>query len=383
MAGTIRKRTWVTRKGEQKTAWLADYFDQHRKRHTKQFTTKKAADAWLLRARGEISEGIHTPDAGSITLAEAGKRWLARCEAEGLERATLQHYQIALKRHIEPFLGALRLTQVSPPVVENWRDELLRRCKRPRAQSILDCLKGILKNATRQGLLAYNPASGTRIDQKKREREPIEVGRGIPSKEEVQAILLATPERWRALLVTAAFTGMRASELRGLTWDAVDLRQGVLEVRQRADFWGTQGPPKTAAGRRKIPLAPIVVNALKEYRLAYPPGQDGLVFYTRSYGRGPRFGVLGHSALSRMFPAVQREAGVVDATGRHKYHFHALRHFFASAGIEAGFAPKRLQAILGHASITMTYDVYGHLFPNPEDDQTKLATIERAVVRSA
>jgi integrase len=277
-------------------------------------------------------------------------------------------------------LGTLRLAQVSSPVVETWRDELLGRCKRRYAQKVLDGLKGILKNAMRQGLVAYNAASGTRIDQKKREREPIEVGRGIPSKEEVQAILSATPERWRALLVTAAFTGMRASELRGLTWDAVDLRHSVLEVRQRADYWNTLGPPKTAAGRRKIPLAPIVVNTLKECRLAYPHGRDGLVFYTRARGRGRRFGVLGHSALHKVFLVGQREAGVVDAAGRHKYHFHALRHFFASVGIEAGFAPKRLQAILGHTSITMTYDVYGHLFPNLEDDQTKLAAIERAVV---
>jgi integrase len=88
MAGTIRKRTWITRKGETRTAWLADYFDQKRKRHTKQFPTKKAADAWLLRARGEVRDGIHTPDSASLTVAEAGELWLRRCEMDGLERAT-------------------------------------------------------------------------------------------------------------------------------------------------------------------------------------------------------------------------------------------------------------------------------------------------------
>jgi hypothetical protein len=62
MAGTIRKRTWVTRRGETKTAWLADYFDQNRHRHTKQFATKRAADAWLLQTRGEVRDGVHTPD---------------------------------------------------------------------------------------------------------------------------------------------------------------------------------------------------------------------------------------------------------------------------------------------------------------------------------
>jgi integrase len=63
-----------------------------------------------------------------------------------------------------------------------------------------------------------------------------------------------------------------------------------------------------------------------------------------------------------------------------KYGLHALRHFFASWAIEQGFSPKRLQALLGHSSITMTYDVYGHLFPSPEDDHAKFAAGELALV---
>ena len=119
--------------------------------------------------------------------------------------------------------------------------------------------------------------------------------------------------------------------------------------------------------------APVVVSALREWRLAYPYGKDGIVFCTRVHGN--RGGVLNHGEPWRVFQAAQLAAGVT-ADGRPKYHFHALRHFFASVGIEAGFSPKRLQVILGHASITMTYDVYGHLFPNPEDDYARLGAIE-------
>src|SRR6476661_4350786 len=93
MAGTIRKRTWTTRKGETKTAWPADYFDQKRQRHTKQFPTKKAADAWLLKARGEVRDGTHTPDSASITVAEAGALFLQRCALEEKERGTLRFYE--------------------------------------------------------------------------------------------------------------------------------------------------------------------------------------------------------------------------------------------------------------------------------------------------
>jgi len=360
-----------------KTTWLADYFDQKRGRHSKQFATKKAADAWLLRARSEIRDGIHTPDGAGITIAEAGRLWLSRCEADGLEPGSLLQYRTHLRLHITPSLGNIRLTQLTPPDVEAWRDELLQRLTRHRALLILSSLKSILKDAQRRGHIVYNAAQATRIDRKKRERELIEIGRDIPSKAEVQAILAAAHERWRPVLVTAAFTGMRAGELRGLTWDAVDLTRRTIRVRQRADFWGALGAPKTAAGRREIPLAPIVGNTLREWRVAYPYGKDGIVFCAHSHGA--RGGVLNHGELWRVFRATQLRANVVDAAGKPKYRFHALRHFFASAGIEAGFPPKRLQTLLGHGSITMTYDVYGHLFPNPEDDHTRLAAIERAV----
>jgi integrase len=377
MAGSIRKRTWVTRKGETKTAWLADYFDQKRQRHTKQFPTKKAADAWLLRARGEVRDGIHTPDSASLTIAEAGELWLRRCETDGLERATLLQYRVYLERHVAPLFGRMRLAQLTPPDVEAFRDELLRLMSRPRAMGVLGALKGILTEAQRRGYVVYNAAQATRIDTKKRERELLEVGRDIPSQDEVNAILINASERWRPVLVTAAFTGMRAGELRGLPWDAVDFENRIIRVRQRADAWGTLGPPKTAAGRREIPMARSVLAALREWRLAYPFGKGGIVFC--SLNRTNRGGVLGHVELWRQFRQVQLAAGVVDAKGEPKYHFHALRHFFASAGIAAGFAPKRLQVLLGHASITMTYDVYGHLFPDPEDDHAKLAAIELAV----
>ncbi|HYP63822.1 MAG TPA: site-specific integrase [Acidocella sp.] len=377
MAGTIRKRTWSTRKGVTKTAWLADYFDQKRKRHTKQFPTKKAADAWLLRARGEVRDGIHTPDGASLTIAAAGELWIRRCETDGLERATLLQYRVYLERHIVPTFGRMRLAQLTPPDVEAFRDELLRLLSRPRALGVLSALKGILGEAQRRGHVVYNAAQATRIDIKKRERELLEVGRDIPSQNEVNVILASAAERWRPVLVTAAFTGMRASELRGLPWDAVDFENRIIRVRQRADAWGTLGAPKTAAGRREIPMARPVLKVLREWRLAYPFGTDGILFC--SLNRTNPGGVLGHTELWKQFRQAQLAAGVVDANGEPKYHFHALRHFFASAGIAAGFAPKRLQALLGHASITMTYDVYGHLFPDPDDDHAKLAAIELAV----
>ena len=70
--------------------------------------------------------------------------------------------------------------------------------------------------------------------------------------------------------MTAVFTGMRSSELRGLRWEDVDLDAMLIDVHQRADSWGTMGAPKSEAGERTIPMTPMVANALKEWKLACP-----------------------------------------------------------------------------------------------------------------
>ncbi len=147
------------------------------------------------------------------------------------------------------------------------------------------------------------------------------------------------------------------------------------------------GAPKSEAGHRTIPMAPPVANALKEWKLACPlrgktkesPGKLWLVFPN---GEGKP---ESHSnIINRGFDPIQVKAGVSEphATAKDKdgepvmvarYGMHALRHFFASWAIERGFTPKRVQALMGHSSIQMTFDTYGHLFPSAEDDAAKFA----------
>ena len=111
----IRKRTWTTTAGETKTAWVADYSDQNRKRHIKTFPTKKAADTWLLGARGQVRDGIHTPESTSITVAEAVDLWLRRGEMEELERSSLRVYRIHARLHINPPIGDIKFARLSTP----------------------------------------------------------------------------------------------------------------------------------------------------------------------------------------------------------------------------------------------------------------------------
>jgi integrase len=380
---SIRKRNWTNAKGEQ-TAWVADYFDQAGKRHIKTCGTKKEAAAWLVNAQGEVVRGVHTAENASITVAEAAELWIGKSELENLERSTLRQYRNHVDLHIVPLIGATKLARLSAPAIEAFRDDLLRNGSRAMARKVLASLKSILGEAQRRGLIAHNAAQPVKVDVKKRDKGKLAVGRDIPSKEEVQTILSSAAGRWRPFFVTAIFTGMRASELRGLTWDDVDFKRDVLHVRQRANLWGEIGAPKSAAGTREIPMAPMVVNTLREWQLACPrqkPAEgdgEGRLWLVFPNGNGR---VESHANIAnRGFYALQITAGMVAADGKSKYGLHALRHFFASWAIEQCFSPKRVQALLGHSSIQMTFDVYGHLFPSLEDDHAKFAAGELSLV---
>jgi integrase len=389
---TVRKRSWQS-SGERKTAWVADYCDQGGKRHLKTFATKKAADAWLVTTRHEVTRGTHTPESASITVAEAAQLWIRRGEVEHLERSTLAKYRNHVELHINPNLGGLKLARLSPPMVEEFRDDLLGRLSWAMARKVLTSLKSILAEATRRGLVAQNAAQQVKIDVRKRDRRKLAVERDIPTKAEVTAIIGAAAGRYRPLLITAVFTGMRSSELRGLTWNDVDFEKRMIHVRQRADQWGVIGSPKSEAEHRTIPMAPMVLNALREWKLSCPrtrpngkdPGRLWLVF-----PNGDGKPESHTNIINRGFNPTQVTAGITElhetAKGEDgkpirsaKYGMHALRHFFASWAIEQGFSPKRLQALLGHASIQMTFDVYGHFFPSIEDDHAKFAAGELAM----
>jgi integrase len=180
----------------------------------------------------------------------------------------------------------------------------------------------------------------------------------------------------RVLLLLAAFTGLRSSELRGLRWSDVDLKQGELNVRQRADKYYEIGAPKSAASRRVIPFDTNTLGqALKEWKIACPKFEADLVF-PDSDGRP-----LHPDVLLGIVRAVMRAAGVINRSGQPKYGLHAFRHFFASWCInrktDGGreLPPKSVQALMGHSSITMTLDTYSHLFPRTDDSAELAASV--------
>ena len=215
----IRKRTWKTAKCDAKEAWVVDYVDQAGKRRLKTFSKKKDADAFQTRSQFEISRGTHTPDSASITVAEAAVKWLEACHSRGLERSTIDAYAQHARLHIEPFLGRLKLSQISPPGVREFEDRLRLDARSPAmVRKILISLGSLLSDAQERGLVSRNVVRelGSRrkkgVDRRadRRQKGSVKVGVDIPSREEIKAIVAAVKGRWRAVLLTAIFTGLRA-----------------------------------------------------------------------------------------------------------------------------------------------------------------------------
>ncbi|RUW58363.1 tyrosine-type recombinase/integrase [Mesorhizobium sp. M7A.F.Ca.US.008.03.1.1] len=416
---SVRKRKWTTAKGIQREAWLVDYTDQHGKRHAKTFDRKKDADAYASATDVEVRGNSHVADSDTITVEEAGKLWVKRAVDE-LERGTADQYGQHLNLHIIPFIGKLKLSKITVPAVRKFMDDLTAAGRStPMVKGVRTSLGSIIAEAQERGYVVRNAVRDMsnnrkgKTDGAKRRKAKLIVGEHIPTREEIQLFLgelSKSTSNYRVMIITAIFTGMRASELRGLRWADVDLEGRRIRITQRADKYNKIGMPKSEAGQRTIPMFPMVFNTLTEWKEKCPRKKEkgtGKLLPLEFVFPNGQGNVESHSnILQRGLWAPQIAAGVVreerpvDAAGKpqlddHGYEIviikakypglHALRHWFASWCINSkarggrGMTPKEVQDILGHSTIGLTLDTYGHLFKDHSDNDA-LAEAEAALL---
>ena len=284
---SVRRRKWNTRAGEGREAWIVDYTDQQGERHLETFGKKKEADTRHDEVRVDVRAGVHVAPSKSVTIKQAGASWIKAAEANGLERATVKQYREHVEQHIGPFIGGLKLSEISAQVVRKFEDKLRGEGRSPAmVRKVISSLGSLLADAQEQGLAARNAVRDLRRNRRrgkdshaeKGQKGKLKVGVDIPTPDEIKVILANATGRWRPLLITAVFTGLRASELRGLRWSDVKLKTCELHVTQRADRFNEIGKPKSAAGERVVPFGKFVSNTLKEWKLACPKGELDLVF---------------------------------------------------------------------------------------------------------
>jgi integrase len=411
---SIRKRNWVNKDGQQE-AWVVDYRDQQGNRRLRTFARKYEAVEFETKMRAEKRDGTHVPDSASVTVETAGKLWTDHCANEGLERTTVDQYRQHLELHIKPFLGPAKLSRLTVPRVRQFQDELRDGGRSPAMiRAVTGSLGALLADAQEQHLVVRNVVHEFRANRRRRHkdahhrrhRKRLKVGIDIPTPDEARTFIAHLKEHWRPLLMTMVFTGLRGSEARGLRWIDLDLDKSELHVRQRADKYNQIGPPKSEEGQRTIPLPPMVKAELIKWKEKCPKRKTGrhdkvgkleFVFPNGSgnienHGNIMRRGLIPTMIAAGLVVPVLNDDGTPKLDEKRKpvmeakyTGLHTLRHFFASWCInrkeDGGLAltPKMVQERLGHASIQMTLDTYGHLFPR-QDDAEELAGAERLLI---
>jgi len=305
----------------------------------------------------------------SKSVADACDSWLKSCKRNELERSTLKAYRSHAKIHIEPKIGDLLLTDLSRSQIRDFMHDLIDEgVSRAQVRKVMVSLRSILSEAVEREWIDHNVGVDVKV---KRQARALGDDKIIPTKNEIRTIIEHAPSSHRAMFITAIFTGMRISELRGLTWANIDFQAKAIRVNQRADEYCQIGPPKSRAGVRTIPMSPTVFDVLEEWKTLAPEGFLDLAF-PNSVGKVQNYSNI----YNRVFKPMLVSNGIVGPDGQAKFGIHALRHAAASLFIEQGWNPKKIQTLLGHASINMTMDVYGHLFENIEEDISMFEKLE-------
>lgn len=346
----------------------------------KTFNTMKEARAFT-ETLGIIT---HVERDRHLSVREAIQRWLDVCEKVGrdgretVEPETFKEYR-RRARVMQSYAWEQPIHELVPADVVRFRNWLLETKSRDLARRTMSSFHSVLIEMKHQGYLNTDPAAGITVKSNGR-YEDDEGEIQIPTDEEMRAILSAADQmgekndymrkcwaRYRPLIYLAAFTGMRPSEYRGLSWR--DVHEDHVFIRQRADRTGIIGPVKSRAGRRKIFLPSFVSKMLDDWRVECPASKDELVFPTRN-GKP----MLLNSIRFGAWVPLLKEVGLTEtrdgAPDLPHYSPYSLRHYYASKLIESKKDLKFIQEAMGHSKIEVTFNVYGHLIRG-QDDQHK------------
>ena len=274
---SVWKRRCTLKDGTESESWIADYYDADGDRHIKSFKTKKAATEYHAKVTLDLKDGVHVAVRKSVSVKDAAESWLRSADNDGLERATVEQYREHVDRHIVPIIGTLKLSNLNIPTVRNFEDKLREKggIGAATVRKVMTSLGSILADAQEQGLCAHNAVRDLSKKRRRGKKERVEqrhkgklkVGVHIPTLEEARAVIANAKARWRPLLIVATFTGLRASELRGLRWCDIDLEGRMVHVRQRADRFNEIGSPKSESSARSVPFGTFVADTLRAWRL--------------------------------------------------------------------------------------------------------------------
>ncbi len=318
----------------------------------------------LARALVERADGIVYDDENA-TVGEYLDSWLKGSVRGSVRQSTFDRYEIAVRVHLKPALGRVKLKKLGPAHLAGfYRDRLDAGLAPASVNKLHVTLHKALAQAVEWRMLPRNVAEAVKAPRPVAEEEM----RTLSAEEARRLLDAARGDRFEALYVLAVTTGMRQGELLALKWQDVDLENARLSVRRTVTANGGRlllGEPKTKKSRRAIPLTGAAVRALRGHlsrqveeigRSGDAYGDEGLVF-------GSEAGTVYNptNLRRRSFAPLLRRAGLP------RVRFHDLRHTCATLLLKQGVHPKLVQELLGHANIAITLDTYSHVLPGMGD----------------
>ncbi len=369
-------------KGRCDCPWQASVYSKaDRKKVRQNFPTRAAAKAWRDDKLGATRRGeLRVPTATTVRVAAeafmegAKAKTIPTASGDEYKPATLRGYRVSLNKRILPALGNKRLSEVRRADVQELADRLTaegseREHRTEHARPAAGDLSP--RDPTRRRRDGQPDAgTGLRRPDGKRDR--------IASPAEAAVLIAAVDVDERALWATAFYAGLRRGELRALRWKHIDLEARVIHVSRGWDALEGEQDTKSAAGKRKVPILDPLTAALIAHKARTGRAGDALVFgRTATDPFNPetvRRNVLAAwgwkevpnpdypDAGTKMIHVKAREDALEPLT------LHEARHTCASLLIAAGVNPKALSVIMGHSTIAMTFDTYGHLMPGGLDE---------------
>jgi integrase len=339
--------------------WRARWRTPEGESRSQIFDRKVDAEKHLISVEHSKYSGTYIDStAGRIGFGEFADAWL---EAQTFDASTREAVASRLKVHIKPTFGSTELRAIRPSTVQAWVRGRQEKCSPRYVRVMLANLSSILGAAVEDGLIPRNPCASSAV------RAPsVEQSRIVPwTNEQVQAVIAALPEAYRAIAVVAAGAGLRQGEVFGLRVEDIDFLGRRLLVRQQIKIVGNKlivAPPK--GGKvREVPLADPVGEAIAERLRQHPAGEDGLIFTSREHGMMNRT-----YFNARIWKPALKKAGIPQTRAN---GMHALRHYFASVLLDAGESVRALADYLGHSDPGFTLRVYTHLMPASADRARK------------
>ena len=353
------------------TTWEIAYRDSDGKQRSETVGPRQRdAEARLAQVKADMSRGQRVAPRPRLTFREAAETWYA--STGHLRHTTRAAYRASLDVHLLPTFGRRRLDAITPDDVSRWaqrattlayrhecdarRDPAGRERKRPatpyRARTLnlaLTTAQRVYSHAIRrQGHAGTSPVVALERDERPSDDpKPIT----ILTPEQVAAVIAAADDPYRPALAFLAGTGARIGEALGLTWGALDLGTGTVEIAAQLDRDGRRAPLKTRKSRRTLDLPRALVRALAAHKLASADtGDDALVFVSTT-GTPLNWRNLARRGLV----AACKRAGVPVISP------HGLRHAHASALLADGWDLAAVSARLGHANVSITATTYSHL----------------------